>query len=82
MRAAELRARLWKLLDIYIRSVQKVLIFIFLLLTYFLAMGLTYALALVFNRSLLWDRPAEADGTFWTDAEGYEPDLEDCQRQS
>ena len=74
-------SRLRKLLDIYIRSVQKVLIFIFLVLTYFLAMGLTYVMALVFKREMFRDGRQD-HSTYWTDAEDYETEMDDCLRQS
>ncbi len=73
--------RLRKLLDFYIRSVQKVLITLFLALTYFLAMGATCVLALAFKRELLRDSQQDRS-TYWTEAEDYEPDVEDCLRQS
>ena len=74
-------SRLRKLLDIYVRSVQKVLIIIFLVLTYFLALGLTHVMALVFKRELLRDSQQDRS-TYWTDAEDYETEMDDCLRQS
>ncbi len=74
-------SRLRWLLDIFIRSVQKVLIVVFLLLTYFLAMGATYVVALVFRRDLL--RGGKRTGhTYWTDPGGCARKVHDCLRQS
>jgi len=53
-----------------------------LFLTYFVGFGLTWLAALVFDRRLLgWSGRGEED-TFWTSAEGYEPDRDDCSRES
>jgi len=48
---------------------------------YFIGLGLTWMLVRVLKPDLL--RPADPRApSFWRDAEGYEPDWEDCLRQS
>lgn len=52
-----------------------------LFLTYFAGLGITWLAALVFDRRLLGRERGGAD-TFWTSAEGYEPDRDDCASES
>ena len=61
--------------------IQKILVFILLLFTYFVLFGLSLPLVALFQWKLLWPQRKNAD-TFWIEAEGYSPDLEDCSRQS
>jgi len=52
-----------------------------LFLIYFIGFGITWLAALALDRRLLGLACGEAD-TFWANAEDYEPDMEDCSRQS
>jgi hypothetical protein len=61
--------------------VQKILIGISLTLIYFIGFGATLFLMMVFNRKALKGNGKNAD-TFWVNADGYSPDVEDSLRQS
>ena len=76
-----MRAKLRWLLDLFIRCVQIVLVTLCLALIYLLVMGMMHIYALVFRRQVLGKR-ADGSTTYWTDAEAYQPGLDDCQRQS
>ncbi len=52
-----------------------------LFIAYFFGLGLTWIVVKLFKSRLL--KPADVRArSFWHDADGYEPDREDCLRQS
>jgi len=61
--------------------IQKFLVVIFLIITYYIGVGITYILALIFNRKLLWVKKPN-ENTFWLEAESYESYIENFKRQS
>ena len=61
--------------------IQKFLVTIFLVINYYIGFGITYIFALIFNRKLLWVKKTN-ENTFWLEAEGYEPNIENFKRQS
>lgn len=63
------------------RSVQKILITVSLTLVYIFGLGLTLVLALLFNRKIIFSG-RKAKNSSWRKAQGYQPDLKDCFRQS
>jgi hypothetical protein len=63
------------------RAVQKILLAVLLAVIYFFGFGLTLALGALFNRKIIFAR-RKNKGSSWVRAEGYQPDLEDCLRQS
>ena len=62
-------------------KIQKVLITIFLIVTYFIVFGVSLIFIAIFNRKLLWPKIKKTK-TFWIDAKGYSPKIKDCLRQS
>jgi hypothetical protein len=60
---------------------QKVLLPAGLFVLYYTGLGPTWILGKLLRSELLRDQDPAA-GTFWAPAEGYEPDQEDCLRQS
>jgi hypothetical protein len=60
---------------------QAVILPVGLFVLYFAGLGSTWVLSKVFHARILRDPDPESK-TFWTAAEGYEPDQEDCLRQS
>ena len=69
-----------KLIGLYIRFLQRVLITVLLAIVYFIGFGITFALAAVFKRRLLW--PAAESETYWADDCRYPMDLEHARYQS
>lgn len=69
-----------KVVQPVVRVVQSILVTVLLILVYFFGLGITYLFMLVFNRKVLFDM--RSGNTFWREAKGYEPDMEDCLRQS
>ena len=64
-----------------IRVVQRVVMACSLFLVYFLALGLTWALAWIFQRRLVrWASPGR--DTYWEPATGYEADPAQALHQS
>lgn len=52
-----------------------------LFLLYFLGIGVTWLLSMVFQRARFrWDPPGRA--SYWQAASGYEPDLDRARRQT
>ena len=73
--------RFKRLLQAYVRFVQKVLLTVFLTLSYVFGFAATWLLLLVFNRRLLFpDAPGTT--TTWTPAERYSADPEECTHPS
>ncbi|MFH1397725.1 MAG: hypothetical protein ABIH27_04160 [Candidatus Omnitrophota bacterium] len=70
-----------RLLQKFIRIIQKILITVSLTVVYFLGMGITLIFIALFNRKII-TKPSKDDHTFWVGAEGYQPDIEDSFRQS
>jgi len=70
-----------RLLQKFIRIVQKILITLSLTVVYFLGLGITLIFIALFNRKTITGFRKE-DFTFWVEAEGYQPDIEDSFRQS
>ena len=66
---------------VLIRAVQKVLLVVLLSLLYVVGMGMTVALAALFDRRLL-GRTAKDAPSFWVEADGYEADRAALLRQS
>ena len=67
--------------DRAVGAVQRALVGVSLFLLYVLGLGITKALVAVFDRRLLGRRDPEAD-TYWTDAEGCSPGMEQLERGS
>jgi hypothetical protein len=66
---------------VVIRLAQRVVMAVSLFLVYFFAVGLTKALALVFQRHLVrWDPPGQ--DSYWVTAQGYDPDPERSLHQT
>jgi len=66
---------------VIVKFVQKILIFICLVLLYIIGLGLTYPLVYLFSRRRLV--PAgPVDNSYWLEAEGYEASMEECERES
>jgi len=70
-----------RLLQKFIRIIQKILITFSLTVVYFLGLGITLIFIALFNRKIITS-PDKDDYTFWVEAEGYQPDIEDSFRQS
>jgi len=70
-----------KIIQKYIRIIQKIIITIALFIIYIVGLGITLILVIIFNRRLLGVEKREKD-TFWKDAEGYEADISECKRES
>ena len=64
-----------------IRKVQKGVMLFLLFFLYFFGVGTTRIFVSLFNRRLLARGYGSAD-TFWVEAEGYEPDMDDAERQT
>ena len=77
---AALKAFNKKVVQPVVRVIQKILITVLLIVIYFIGFGITYLCALIFKRDLLFD--VRTGDSFWRKAKGYEPDMEDCLRQS
>lgn len=69
-----------KLLHIYIRFVQKILITTLLTLVYFLIFSLTMLFVFIFLDKLLKNKKNQ--NSYWIDAEGYVADLSSATEQS
>ncbi|MFA4989392.1 MAG: hypothetical protein WC576_01320 [Candidatus Omnitrophota bacterium] len=63
------------------RAIQKILLTIFLVLIYIFGFGFTFVLTVLFNRKTIFSSRKNRDSS-WLKAQGYQPDLEDCFRQS
>ena len=70
-----------KVIEPVVRVVQKVMITILLTILYFVGFGIAWALAWVFNRKIV-KRDISTKDTYWEEADGYEPDMENSLRQS
>lgn len=77
----KLGKKIKRFLQWYIKTVQKILITLLLTILYGVGFGVTLIFALIFQRRLLAGRGGKA-GTFWVEAEGYQPDPDDSIRQS
>jgi len=64
------------------RAVQQVVVTVLLFLLYTIGFGITRVSASVFGRRhlKLYDSPLKED-SYWRDAEGYEPEMEQLLRQ-
>ena len=65
----------------FIRAIQKILLAVFLVLIYFLGLGFTLILAILFNRKVIAGGKNHEDSS-WSEAQGYGPDLSESLRQS
>ena len=64
-----------------VAAVRRALLPACLFAAYYLGLGLTWLAVRLFRPELL--KPVDCrQPSFWRDAEGYEPDREDCLRQS
>jgi hypothetical protein len=82
MSAPALLRRIWERSWSAAQAVsQAVLLPAGLFVLYFFGLGFTWALAKLLGAELLRDPDPDAK-SFWNTAEGYEPDPEDCLRQS
>ena len=61
-------------------ALRRILLPACLFVAYFVGLGLTWIAVRIFKPRLL--KPADPGGSFWREAQGYEPDWEDCLRQS
>jgi len=66
---------------IIVSKIQRVLIFILLVITYYILFGISRIIIEIFSRRILWPKKTKSN-TFWLDAEEYNPKIEDCMRQS
>jgi hypothetical protein len=69
-----------KVVQPVVRVIQKILVTVLLVVVYSFGFGITYLCALIFKRDLLFDM--RKGDSFWRQVKGYEPDMEDCLRQS
>jgi hypothetical protein len=60
---------------------QKILVKIFLFLTYILVFGITFIFLKIIGHKLLKEKSKEGS-TFWKHAKGYKPDMQECFDQS
>lgn len=65
----------------FITSIQRLIVVISLFLIYIFGFGLTAIFMIVFKKNFLENSPAKKD-TFWIDANGYNPNIEEAFRQS
>jgi hypothetical protein len=70
-----------KVIQNFIRIIQRILIFISLTVIYFLGFGITLFFMLIFKHKILTGY-SKSDNTFWIEAKGYEADIEDSIHQS
>jgi len=70
-----------KIIQGFIRTVQKILIFVSLTLIYFLGFGITLIFMMVFNRKVLTGNSKD-DNTFWVKATAHEANIKDSMHQS
>lgn len=70
-----------KIIQKYIRIIQKIFITIALFILYIVGFGITLILVTIFNRRLLGVGKKEK-ATFWINAEGYDVDINECMRES
>lgn len=70
-----------KIIQNFIRIIQKILITISLIIVYIVGFGVTLIFAMVFNRRLLGEECKEKS-TFWIKAKWYGADINDSVRQS
>jgi hypothetical protein len=70
-----------RLIQKFIRIIQKILITFSLTVVYFLGLGITLIFIALFNRKIITSSSKD-DDTFWVGAEGYQPDIEDSFCQS
>ncbi len=76
-----LKIMLKRLLQKFIRIIQKVLITLSLTAVYFLGLGVTLIFVALIKRKIITS-PSKDEPTFWVEAQGYQPDIEDSFRQS
>lgn len=69
-----------KIINLYIRFVQKILITILLTIVYFIVFGITKLVMFIFPGKHL-KRLKKMD-TYWLDAEGYTADINSAMEQS
>lgn len=70
-----------KIIRIFIKIIQGVLLVVSLTIVYFLGFGITLIFMLIFNRRAL-KGSGKNDFSFWIQAMGYEADYENSLRQS
>jgi len=64
-----------KIIGFYVRFVQKILITILLSIVYFLVIGPTFLLILIFKRKILF-RDYNKTPSFWVEAKDYTTDFQ------
>ena len=70
-----------KIIQNFIRIVQKIVVTIFLIVIYIVGIGLTSIFVMFFNRRLL-RKTFIGKNTFWNEAKDYEADINSSVRQS
>ncbi len=70
-----------KIIEPIVRRIQKVIAIILLTVLYFVGLGITWMFAWIFNRKMV-KRDISTKDTYWEEAVGYEPDMENSFRQS
>ena len=70
-----------KIIQGFIRTVQRILIFVSLTLIYFFGFAITLFFMMIFNRKVLAGYSKD-EHTFWIEARGYEANTNDSLRQS
>ena len=71
--------RIQEIIQPVIRIIQKILLAVFLILLYFIGLGLTLFFMLFFKRNILWGKP-DSSNTFWSEAEDYDANLDNSMR--
>jgi len=70
-----------KSIGVYIKIIQRVLLFVCLAVVYFIGVGFTALVMAVFNRRVL-SGCGRNDDTFWVKAKGYDKEIDDGKFQS
>ena len=74
-------ATLRRIFKAVITAAQRVVMSVALFLVYFVGVGLTWLVVMLFNRKALRRTPADAP-SFWVDAQGYDVDQQSGRRQT
>ena len=70
-----------KIQQFYIKTVQKILIFVFLLILYTIGFGITKLFIILFQSKIFKQKPIN-NKTYWEKAKGFEADYNKCLKQS
>ncbi len=70
-----------KIIQKFIKIIQKILITIFLIIIYIVGIGITAIFVMIFNRRIL-RKEYKGKNTFWNEAKEYGADINISMRQS